>query len=133
MKALLLTLLFVSAISSAQTDLKTQYQTFQKELETYRDSPEVASENSVIKPAPCGQYTLKYMVTGKGFEEVVATPPPRRLCGDLHRFDKSKNTKAPADWEYSIKPIGNRYYVISANKSGGDGVQEFYYYERKVK
>ena len=131
MKSIVIALLFATAISSAQTDIKTQYQTFQKELETYRDNPEVASENSTIKPAPCGQYALRYMVTGEGFEELVATPPPRRLCGDLHRFDKSKNPNPSPDWSYEIKPVGDRYYVIRADKKGGEVKQEFYYYERK--
>jgi hypothetical protein len=131
MKSILIALLFSSAISFAQSDVKTQYDAFQKELEAYRSNPEVSSENSTIKAAPCGQYNLKFMVTGKGFDEIVTVPPARKLCYDLNRFDKSKNPKAPADWDYEIKPIGNRYYVIRADKKGADGLQEFYYYERK--
>ncbi|HEX9979033.1 MAG TPA: hypothetical protein VGB50_00540 [Flavobacterium sp.] len=133
MKTILTLLLFVSAVSFAQTDVKAQYKAFEQEFEAYRDNPEVSSENSTIKPAPCGQYTLKYMITGKGFDEIVTVPPARKLCFDLNKFDKSKNPKAPADWEYEIKPVGNRYYVIRAEKKGAQGVQEFYYYERAVK
>ncbi len=131
MKKILFALIFASASAFAQTDLKEQYKAFEQEFEAYRDNPEVASENSTIKPAPCGQYALKYMVTGKGFDEIITTPPPRRLCADLNRFDKSKNPDISADWTYEIKPVGNRYYVIRAEKKGG--VQEFYYYERTVK
>lgn len=132
MKKILITFLFTSAMSFAQTDVKAQYDTFQKELEAYRTDPLVSSENSTIKPAPCGQYNLKYMVVGKGSEEKVAVPPARKLCGDLNKYDKSKNPNASADWDYEIKAVGNRYYIIRANKKGGDGVQEFYYYERKA-
>ena len=132
MKSFLLMLLLTSAVTFAQTDIKTQYKAFEAEFEAYRDNPEVASENSTIKPSPCGQYALKFMVTGKGFDEVVTVPPPRRLCADLNRFDKSKNPKISTDWEYEIKPVGNRYYVIRAEKKG-TGVQEFYYYERASK
>lgn len=131
MKTILIALFF-SAVSFAQTDTKAQYDVFAKELETYRDNPEVSSENSTIKPAPCGQYTLKFMVTAKGSDEIVTTPPPRRLCADMNRFDKSKNPNPSPDWSYEIKPIGNRYYVIRADKKGEAGLQEFYYYERKV-
>ena len=130
MKKLIIALLFTSAALAQDTDAK--YAAFAKEFEAYRDNPEVSSENSTIKPAPCGQYNLAYMVTEKGGKEYVNTPPPKKLCGDLNRFDKSKNPNAPADWTYEIKPIGNRYYVIRANKSGADSVQEVYYYERKV-
>lgn len=133
MKSILFALLFTSAISFAQTDVKVQYKAFEQEFETYRSNPEVSSENSLIKPAPCGQYNLKFMVTGKGVDEIVTVPPARKLCTDLNRFDKSKNPNPSADWEYEIKPIGNRYYVIRADKKGAQGLQEFYYYERKVK
>lgn len=132
MKTILIALLFTTA-AFAQTDLDTKYAAFTKEFEAYRDNPEVSSENTTIKPAPCGQYNLVYMVTEKSGKETVNTPPAKKLCGDLNRFDKSKNPKASPDWTYEIKPIGNRYYVIRANKSGADGVQEVYYYERKVK
>jgi hypothetical protein len=131
MKKILFVALFVSAAVFAQNDATSSYAAFKQEFEAYRDSPEVSSENSTIKPAPCGQYTLKFMITGAGFNEVVTTPPARRLCADLNRFDKSKNPDASADWTYEIKPVGNRYYVIRAEKKGG--VQEFYYYERKGK
>ena len=129
MKSILFTLLF-SAIAFAQTDIKTQYDAFQKELEEYRSNPEVSSENSTIKPAPCGQYNLKFMVVGKGLDEKIATPPARKLCYDLNRFDKSKNPNPSTEWEYEIKPIGDRYYIIRGDKKG-QGLQEFYYYERK--
>ena len=132
MKKFLIALLFVSAASFAQTDVKAQYAEFQKEFEAYRDNPLVSSENSTITPAPCGQYTLKYMVTGQGFEEIISVPPPRKLCADLNRFDRSKNPEMKTDWEYEIKPVGNRYYVIRGQKKGGNGVQEFYYYEHKT-
>ncbi|HMI06655.1 MAG TPA: hypothetical protein VK528_03845 [Flavobacterium sp.] len=132
MKSILVALLFTSVLSFAQTDVKAQYDAFQKELEAYRSNPEVSSENSLIKPAPCGQYNLKYMVSGKGFDEIVTVPPARKLCFDLNRFDKSKNPNPSADWDYEIKPIGNKYYVIRADKKGAQGQQEFYYYERKA-
>ena len=132
MKNILIALLFTSAISFAQDDVATQYKTFEQELEAYRSNPEVSSENSTIKPAPCGQYNLKFMVVGKGFDEKVTVPPARKLCFDLNRFDKSKNPNPSPDWEYEIKPIGNRYYVIRADKKGTPGLQEFYYYERKA-
>lgn len=133
MKKIFIALLFTSAAAFAQTDTNAKYAAFTKEFEAYRDNPEVSSENSTIKPAPCGQYNLIYMVTEVAGKEIVNTPPPKKLCGDLNRFDKSKNPKAPADWSYEIKPVGNRYYVIRANKAGADSVQEVYYYERKVK
>lgn len=132
MKKILIALLFTATAVFAQDDAKAKYATFKTTFEAYRDNPEVASENSTIKPAPCGQYTLQFMVTGAGDKETVNIPPPRKLCADLNRFDKSKNPNAAPDWDYEIKPVGNRYYVIRANKKGGDGVQEFYYYERKV-
>jgi len=131
MKSILFALIFASAISSAQTDAKTQYAAFSAELEAYRSNPEVSSENSTIKPAPCGQYNLKFLVTGKGFDEKVTFPPARKLCVDLARFDKSKNPNPSSEWEYEIKPVGNKYYVIRADKKGAEGLQEFYYYERK--
>ncbi len=131
MKSILITLLFVTSISFAQTDVKAQYKTFHDAFETYSNSPEVSSENSLLKPGPCGQYTLKYMVTGQGFDEIPTVPPARKLCFDLNRFDKSKNPNPSADWSYEIKPVGDRYYVIRADKKGGDVKQEFYYYERK--
>lgn len=132
-KKILIALLFTSAASFAQTDADAKYAAFNKDFEAYRDNPEVSSENSTIKPAPCGQYNLAYMVTERGGKETVSTPPAKKLCGDLTRFDKSKNPNASPDWTYEIKPVGNRYYVIRANKSGADGVQEIYYYERKAK
>ncbi len=132
MKKLLCLFLLVTSISYAQTDAKAQYAEFKKEFETYRDNPLVSSENSTIKPAPCGQYTLKYMITGSGFDEIVSIPPPRKLCADLNRFDRSKNPDVATDWEYEIKPVGNRFYVIRGQKKGGDGTQEFYYYEHKT-
>lgn len=130
MKSILFALLFTT-VSFAQTDVKAMYATFQKELEEYRSNPEVSSENSTIKPAPCGQYNLKFMVVGQGFDEKVATPPARKLCFDLNRFDKSKNPNPSPDWEYEIKAVGDRYYIIRGDKKGSPGVQEFYYYERK--
>jgi hypothetical protein len=132
MKTLIIALL-ISAASFAQTDVKAQYDAFQKELEQYRSDPLVSSENSTIKPAPCGQYNLKFMVQGQGFDEKIAVPPARKLCGDLNKYDKSKNPNPSTDWEYEIKPIGNRYYIIRADKKGAQGLQEFYYYERKAK
>ena len=120
--------LFVSTISFAQDDVKTKYAAFAKEFEAYRTNPEVASENSTIKPAPCGQYNLKYMVTGSGEKEIINVPPARKLCFDMNRFN---NSKAPADWQYEIKPVGDRYYLIHASKKGTEASQEFYYYERK--
>lgn len=132
MKTILIALLFTS-IAFAQDDVKTKYAAFSKEYEAYRDNPEVSSENSTIKPAPCGQYNLVYMVTEKAGAEIINTPPPKKLCADLNRFDKSKNPNVSPDWNYEIKPVGNRYYVIRANKNGADGVQEIYYYERKAK
>ena len=131
MKTILIALL-TSALSFAQNDVKAQYQTFEEALETYRSNPEVSSENSIIKPAPCGQYTLKFMVAGQGFDEVVTVPPARKLCADLNRFDKSRNPDISSDWSYEIKPVGNRYYVIRADKKG-TGLQEYYYYERVAK
>ena len=133
MKKFLIALLFTTAATFAQTDVKAQYDIFQRELEAYRSDPLVSSENSTIKPAPCGQYNLKFRVAGKGFDEKVAVPPARKLCGDLNKYDKSKNPNPSPDWEYEIKPVGNRYYIIRADKKGADGAQEFYYYERKVK
>jgi hypothetical protein len=133
MKTILFALLFTSAITFAQEDLNAKYAAFTKEFEAYRDNPEVSSENSTIKPAPCGQYNLVYMITERDGKEIVSTPPAKKLCADLNRFDKSKNPNLGADWNYEIKPVGNRYYTIRANKNGADGVQEIYYYERKVK
>ncbi len=107
------------------------YTAFKQDFETYRDSPQVSSENSTIKPGPCGQYNLKYMVTFKGSTEFPSVPPARKLCYDMNRFDKNKNPDAPADWNYEVKPVGDQYYVISAAKSGQ--VQEVYYYVRNPK
>ncbi|MBF6608934.1 MAG: hypothetical protein ITG00_09375 [Flavobacterium sp.] len=131
MKSLLIALL-LTTVSFAQTDTKTQYDAFIKEFEAYRDNPLVSSENSTLVPAPCGQYSLKYMVSGQGFDEIVSVPPARKLCADLNRFDRSKNPDPKSDWEYEIKPVGNRYYVIRGQKKGGNGAQEFYYYEHKT-
>ncbi len=128
MKSILIALLFVSTVAVAQDDVKTKYATFVKEFEAYRTNPEVASENSTIKPGPCGQYNLKYMVTGSGEKEIINVPPARKLCFDMNRFDSSK---APADWEYETKPVGDRYYTIRASKKGAEASQELYYYERK--
>ncbi|PWA06194.1 hypothetical protein [Flavobacterium psychrotolerans] len=131
MKSILIALLFVSTFSFSQTDVKTSYKSFEQEFETYRTNPEVSSENSTIKPAPCGQYNLKFVVTGKGSNEIITVPPARKLCFDMNRFDKSKNPNLSADWEYEVKPIGDRYYTIRASKKGADDKQEVYYYERK--
>jgi hypothetical protein len=133
MKTILIALLFVSAASYAQNDVKASFDAFEKELSAYRDNPEVSSENTTIKAAPCGQYNLKFMVVGQGFDQKITVPPARKLCADLNRFDKSKNPNISPDWQYEIKPIGNRYYIIRADKKGSDGLQEFYYYERVVK
>jgi len=132
MKSILIALLF-SAACFAQEDVNARYAAFTKEFEAYRDNPEVSSENSTIKPAPCGQYNLVYMITERDGKEIVSTPPAKKLCADLNRFDKSKNPNLGAEWTYEIRPVGNRYYTIRANKAGADGVQEIYYYERKVK
>jgi hypothetical protein len=131
MKSILIALLLVSTVTFAQNDVKVQYKSFEQEFETYRTNPEVASENSTIKPAPCGQYNLKFMVTGQGANEIITAPPARKLCFDMNRFDKSKNPDISSDWEYEIKPIGDRYYTIRASKKGAADKQEVYYYERK--
>lgn len=128
MKTLIITFLLVTTFSFAQDDVKTKYAAFTKEFEAYRTNPEVASENSTIKSAPCGQYNLKFMVTGLGEKEIINVPPARKLCFDMNRFD---NNKAPASWEYEIKSVGDRYYTIRASKKGAEGSQEVYYYERK--
>jgi len=128
MKSILIAFLFITTLSFAQTDVKAEYKTFHDAFEAYRTNPEVASENSTIKPAPCGQYNLKFMVTGQGEKEIITVPPARKLCFDMNRFDKSK---APADWEYEIKPVGDKYYTIRATKKGAEASQELYYYERK--
>ena len=52
MKSILIALLFTSVATFAQTDVKAQYDAFQKELEQYRSDPQVSSENSTIKPLP---------------------------------------------------------------------------------
>jgi hypothetical protein len=129
MKSILI-VLFITTISFAQTDIKAQYKVFHDAFETYRNDPLVSSENSTIKPGPCGQYNLKFMVTGSGEKEIINVPPARKLCFDMNRFDKSK---APADWEYETKPIGDRFYTIRATKKGAEDKQEVYYYERAVK
>ena len=130
MKSILIALL-LTTISFAQTDIKSKYKVFYNEFEAYRNNPEVASENSTIKPAPCGQYNLKFMVTGTGEKELVNVPKARKLCFDLNRFDRTKNKELSEDWEYEIKPIGDRFYTIRASKRGAEGTQEIYYYERK--
>lgn len=129
MKKLLFAFLLTSAFSFAQSDVMSQFKTFESELETYRTNPEVSSENSTIKAAPCGQYVLKFMLSGSGDAQVATVPPQRKLCYDLNRFDKTKNANISPDWTYDIKPIGNKYYVIRAEKKGGTA-QEAYYYER---
>ena len=131
-KSLIALLLFVVTVTKAQTDKQEAYATFKQQFEEYRDSPEVSSENSTIKPAPCGQYNLKFMITAGGDKEVVSVPPARKLCFDLNRFDRSKNPNTPEGWEYEIKPVGDRYYVIRGEKKG-TGTQELYYYERNTK
>lgn len=131
MKSILIALLFVSTISFSQTDVKTQYKSFAQEFETYSTNPEVSSENSTLKPGPCGQYNLKFMVTGQGSNEIITVPPARKLCFDINRFDKTKNPNVSSDWEYEIKPIGDRYYTIRATKKGAEDKSEVYYYERK--
>jgi hypothetical protein len=130
MKSILIALL-LTTISFAQTDIKSKYKVFYNEFEAYRNNPEVASENSTIKPAPCGQYNLKFMVTGTGEKELVNVPKARKLCFDLNRFDRTKNKELSEDWEYEIKPIGDRFYSIRTSKKGVEGTQEIYYYERK--
>ena len=129
-KSILIALLFTAASTFAQTAEKAAYPEFKKEFEAYRDNPEVASENSTLKPGPCGQYNLQYMITSRGTEELVNTPPPKKLCADMMRFDKAKNPNAPADWDYEIKPVGSKYYTITATKKGAEG-KEVYYYVRK--
>ncbi len=131
MKSILAACMFVSALSFAQTDVKTSYKAFLADFESYRDNPEVASENSTLKPGPCGQYNLKFMVTGQGEKQIINMPPARKLCFDMNRFDKTKNKELSADWEYEIKPIGDKFYTIRATKKGAEGSQEVYYYERK--
>ncbi len=131
MKSILIAFLFVTTISFSQNDVKEQYKSFQQEFEAYRTNPEVSSENSNLKPGPCGQYSLKYMVTGQGSKEVISVPPARKLCFDMNKFDKSKNPNSSPDWEYEIKPIGDRYYTIRASKKGAEDKLEVYYYERK--
>jgi hypothetical protein len=130
MKSILIALC-ITTISFSQTDIKSQYKVFYNEFEAYRTNPEVASENSTIKPAPCGQYNLKFMVTGTGEKEMVNVSKARKLCFDLNRFDRTKNKDLSEDWEYEIKPIGDRFYSIRASKKGVEGTQEIYYYERK--
>ena len=131
MKSILIALLFVSATSFSQTDVKEQYKTFAQEFQTYSTNPEVSSENSTLKPGPCGQYNLKFMVSGQGANEMISAPPARKLCFDMNRFDKSKNPSAATDWDYEIKPIGDRYYTITATKKGAADKKEVYYYEKK--
>lgn len=131
MKSILITLLFITTISFAQTDVKAQYQTFAADFKAYSNNPEVASDNSTLKPGPCGQYNLKFMVTGQGEKQMVNMPPARKLCFDLNRYDKAKNPEISKDWEYEIKPIGDRFYTIRATKKGAEDKQEMYYYERK--
>lgn len=130
MKSLLIALLFTS-FAFAQTDSKAAYADFKKEFETYRDNPLVSSENSTITAAPCGQYNLKYMITVQDSGEIVSVPPARKLCGDLIKFDRTKNPEMKADWEYEIKSVGNRFYVIRGQKKGSS-LQEVYYYEHKT-
>ncbi len=131
MKSILITLLFITTISFAQTDVKAQYQTFVADFEAYSNNPEVASDNSTLKPGPCGQYNLKFMVTGQGEKQMVNMPPARKLCFDLNRYDKAKNPDISKDWEYEIKPVGDRFYTIRATKKGAEDKPEMYYYERK--
>jgi hypothetical protein len=131
MKSIIIALLLIATVSQAQSDVKSQYKVFLTEFESYRDNPEVASDNSTLKPGPCGQYNLKFMVTGQGEKEIINMPPARKLCFDLNRFDKTKNKELSADWDYEIKPIGDRFYTIRATKKGAEGSQEMYYYERK--
>jgi hypothetical protein len=121
MKSIVFAFLFFSTLSFAQMDAKSQYKVFATEFEAYSANPEVASENSTLKPGPCGQ----------GEKEIINTPPARKLCFDLNRFDKTKNKELSADWEYEIKPVGDKYYTIRATKKGSEGAQEMYYYERK--
>ena len=131
MKSLICLLFLVTTISYSQTDSKAAYAEFKKEFETYRDNPLVSSENSTIVAAPCGQYNLKYMITAQESGEFVSVPPARKLCGDLIKFDRSKNPEMKADWEYEIKSVGNRFYVIRGQKKGAT-LQEVYYYEHKT-
>jgi hypothetical protein len=131
MKPILIALLFVTSFSFSQNDVKTLYKSFEQKFEAYKTNPEVSSENSTLKPGPCGQYNLKFMVSGTGTNQIITTPPARKLCFDMNRFDKTKNTSLSADWEYEIKPIGDLYYTIRASKKGSDDKQEVYYYERK--
>jgi hypothetical protein len=131
MKSIVITFLFISSLSFAQSDVKAQYQNFAADFEAYSNNPEVASDNSILKPGPCGQYNLKFMVTGQGEKQMVNMPPARKLCFDLNRYDKAKNPDISKDWEYEIKPVGDRFYTIRATKKGAEDKQEMYYYERK--
>jgi len=103
------------------------FESFRKELEAYQSN--LATAN--IKPGNCKDYVLKYAVRGEDFSEIAVPANSRSLCEDLKKYDQSRNPNPDGTWTYDIKAIGNRYYVIRADKNVGSVVQEFYYYQRK--
>ena len=125
MKTFLLLLLATTA-GFAQTDAKTSFDNFKKQLEAYQSNP----ANSGIKAANCNEYKLVFAVKGSGFQEVVVPKDAGNLCRDLERYDTSKNT-APAGESYDIKAIGNVYYIIRVDRNDGNVTQTWYYYERR--
>ena len=125
MKTILLALL-VSAGCCAQTN-NAAFNAFKKQLEAYQSNP----ANANLKPAKCSDYVLVYTVRGHNFSEIALPAKPQSLCPDLAKYDQSRNPNPDGLWRYDIKAVGDKYYVIRADKTVGSVIQEWYYYERK--
>ncbi len=120
-----LAILLVTAFGFAQS-ADPNYNEFKKTLEAYLSSPD-----SKVKPSPCGDYMLRYVVKAENFKETVYPMNSNSLCADLEKFDSSKNPVGNPGWSYDIKAVGNKYYIIRADQNTDSVRQEFYYYERK--
>jgi hypothetical protein len=126
MKKFLLLLLFATAFSHGQKSAtRIAFDNFKTELESYQAN----TENSTLKPAPCKDYALKYIVKGSNFEEIVIPTTGGDPCSDIMNIE-SKKPATPGE-SYDIKAIGNRYYSIRIDRNDGKVVQTWYYYERK--
>ncbi|HRN99748.1 MAG TPA: hypothetical protein PLA69_10650 [Flavobacterium sp.] len=116
MKKLFLLLLFPAAVFAQ--DAKSEFQNFKMKLEHFIANPDGK------KAAPCNEYRLQFIVVGEQFKEEVSKPAVMNLlCDDIKTYEGRAG--------YELKPVSDRYYVIRADKPGGQ--QEFYYYMRVAK
>lgn len=121
MKTILL--LLASTFCFAQSNTKTMFDQFKTELDGYSTQSSIA-----LKPAHCNEYVLKYTVNGEKISSPAATQL-RNLCDDLKAYDKNPSL---TDWTFDIKPIGDQYYVIKAERTKPVAITLLYYYGRKA-